>query len=120
MSEHDKHELQAVLYDLVAQHNEAIIGMNKSMVDLLAEMRAQSALYSACQETLASTVPDGDHDGHRRYHEAVIKKMEARAKLWQDVSSSVAKWGAIGILGWVGMSMWHEILAILSRLFVKG
>lgn len=109
-----------VLYDLVAQHNEALIEMSKSMADLLLEIRAQGALYSACQETLASTVPDGDHDGHRRYHEAVIKKMEARAKLWQDVSSSVTKWGVIGILGWVGMSMWHEILTIISRIFVRG
>jgi hypothetical protein len=87
----EKLDMNGILYDLVAQHNEAILEMKTSMDELLVELRAQSALYTACQEKLDASVPDGDHDGHRRYHEAVIKKIEARTKMWQDVGSNIAK-----------------------------
>lgn len=104
-----------ILYDLIAQHNEAIIEMKASMDNLLNETRAQTALYVQCQHRLESTVPNGDYDGHRRYHEAMISKMEARAKMWQDVSASVAKWGAVGIALYIATSVWHETVAAVTK-----
>jgi hypothetical protein len=104
------------VYDLIVQHNEAIIEMKHSMDELLSGLRSHTELFAACQDRLIATVPDGDYDGHRRYHEAVIRKMEARSKLWQDVSSSVAKWGAVGIFAWISIAIYHEAIAI----FLKG
>lgn len=116
-------EPHTILYDLIAQHNEAIIDMKKSMDVIIESLNAQKAQHVDCGvkwESLEQCVPNGDFDGHRRYHEAIIVKMEARAKLWQDVSASVAKWGIIGALGWFGYAVWHEFILQVFRVVTKS
>jgi len=61
-------------------------------------------------ELLAQSFPDGDPDGHRRYHEASIAKAEASAKMWADIQVSTAKWGIFGVLGWVVYNLWNAFL----------
>ena len=53
--------------------------------------------------------PDGDVDGHRMAHAAWIKKAEQQAKFWEEMRSSVAKWGVIGVLGFLLMASIHQI-----------
>ena len=61
-------------------------------------------------DILAKSFPDGDPDGHRRYHEASIRKAEASAKMWSDIQVSTAKWGIAGALGWVVYALWQAFL----------
>jgi len=61
-------------------------------------------------DLLAKSFPDGDPDGHRRYHLASIEKAEANAKLWTDIQASTAKWGILGILGWAVYALWTAFL----------
>jgi hypothetical protein len=44
--------------------------------------------------------PDGsvDHDGHRQYHEAMIKAATAQEQFWQELKLEVAKKGIWSIL----------------------
>lgn len=44
-------------------------------------------------DDLHKAFPGGDWDGHRRYHEAVIKSIEDRAKFYQDLRNDLAKKG---------------------------
>lgn len=53
-------------------------------------------------DDLAKGFPDGDWEGHRRYHEAVIKKMEARAQFYSDLRGKLVEkgvWALILLLG---------------------
>lgn len=109
----------AILYDIVAQHNESLIRMEQSITNMVNTIQGQEERNAACRERLMDMVPEGDFDGHRRYHEAIIKKMEAKAKWWQDFSASIAKWGAIAVLGWMAVAMWHEAVAAIRVLLVK-
>lgn len=44
--------------------------------------------------------PDGsvDHDGHRQYHEAMIKAATAQEQFWQELKLEVAKKGIWSLL----------------------
>lgn len=53
--------------------------------------------------------PGGDVDGHRMAHAAWIKKAEQQAKFWEEMRSSAAKWGVIGVLGFLLMASIHQI-----------
>lgn len=44
-------------------------------------------------DDLNSAFPGGDWDGHRRYHETLIAKAEARARFYLDLRSDLAKKG---------------------------
>lgn len=55
--------------------------------------------------------PEGDADGHRRHHEAVIKAAEDRAKFWQSMRTELAKWGLIGFTGWLVFTLWQAFLS---------
>ena len=102
----------AILYNIVAQHNESLIRMEASITGMVNAIKDQEKTAAEHRQRMFDCVPNGDHDGHRRYHEAVIQRMEARAALWQDVQKSVAKWGVIALLGWMAVAMWHEVIVI--------
>jgi hypothetical protein len=59
---------------------------------------------------IATAFPDSDADGHRRAHEAWIKKTEASTKFWDDLRASIAKWGAIGLLSFIAIAVWRSVL----------
>lgn len=53
-------------------------------------------------DELRRAFPGGDWDGHRRYHEAVIKRIEAREQFYQDLRTDLATkglWAVIIALG---------------------
>jgi len=41
---------------------------------------------------------DADFEGHRRYHEAMIRAANAQEKFWNELKLDVAKKGAWGLL----------------------
>lgn len=54
--------------------------------------------------------PEGDPDGHRKHHEAVIKAAEAKAEFWEKMRYEIAKYGLIGFLVWAGGYLWLGLL----------
>lgn len=47
---------------------------------------------------LHKAFPDGDIDGHRKYHEAKIRAAQAEEIFWTDLKLDIAKKGAWGII----------------------
>ena len=85
------------------------IAASVSALELTFANHAASTLVEREQiiaDLLAKSFPDGDPDGHRRHHEASIKKAEDQAKMWADIRVSTAKWGIFGFLGWVVFTLW--------------
>lgn len=66
--------------DMAAHHAE-----NKSEMEAL--RREMLALSSAVK----TGFPGGDFDGHRRYHELVIKREEQREQFWHGLLLHIAK-----------------------------
>ena len=50
-----------------------------------------------------------DYEGHRKYHEALIRAAEAQTEFWNDLKKEVAKKGIIAVLviicglAWLGV-----------------
>lgn len=42
--------------------------------------------------------PDGDPDGHRRFHEAAIKRAEAEAEVWMAAKKKIIEMTIIGLV----------------------
>lgn len=101
------HDLHIMMSTMLVANNEASIRMEKSIEKLVESLNAHEAVNSACRAKFLEAIPDGD--AHRRYHEDVIKRMEANTALWQDVQKSVAKWGIIGIIAFVAVAIWHAV-----------
>jgi hypothetical protein len=74
-------------------------------------MRAELTAHIIDEKVIiANAFPDQDADGHRRAHEAWIKKTEAQAKFLDDMKASVVKWGAIALLGFIAVAVWRAAL----------
>jgi hypothetical protein len=58
-------------------------------------------------DDLHKAFPGGDWEGHRRYHEGLIRKMEARTEFYEDLRSELAKKGVWAVLVLVGLAMWQ-------------
>jgi hypothetical protein len=60
-------------------------------------------------DDLAKGFPGGDPEGHRRAHEALIRKAEARAKFYEDLCSELAKKGLWALLALIGIAVWQYV-----------
>jgi hypothetical protein len=67
-------------------------------------------LRQAMQEVMTNSFPDGDPDGHRRAHEAWIRKEEDKAKFWHEMVVAGAKWLGLGVLGFLATAAWTAFL----------
>jgi hypothetical protein len=74
-------------------------------------MRQDLHLHIADEKAIiAHAFPNADPDGHRAAHDAWIRKAESQTKFWEDMRGSVAKWGAIGALGFIALAVWKLVL----------
>ena len=69
-------------------------------------------LAEAIANIMNKSFPEGDPQGHRRHHELSIKAAEDKAAFWKKMRDEVAKYGLIGIIGWLSFVAWAA--------FVKG
>lgn len=60
-------------------------------------------------DDLHKAFPGGDWDGHRRYHEELIRKMEVRSAFYEDLRSELAKKGVWALLLLIGIALWQFI-----------
>ena len=56
--------------------------------------------------------PAGDHEGHRRHHELVIKLAEEKAAFWKKMKEELFKYGLFGFLGWAFFALWATFLSV--------
>lgn len=85
---------------------EEVLAGQKAMAATLAKhISDEDAVF---QKIAVDAFPAGDSVGHRRIHEADIKRVEARAQFWVTLKTDIAKWGLIGVIGflltwgWIG------------------
>lgn len=72
-----------------AQINEKLLG------DLIGRV---DGLYHA--------FPDEDPSGHRRYHDAMVERIEKRAKLYDAMLEELTKKGMWALILFVGAALW--------------
>lgn len=60
-------------------------------------------------DDLHRAFPEGDPDAHRRYHETLIHKAEAKAKFYEDLRSELAKKGLWALLALIGVALWQYL-----------
>lgn len=64
----------------------------------LSHIETQLSDIKVCVASIKTAFPEGDIDGHRKYHEARIKAAVAEEAFWKDLKLDVAKKGAWGLL----------------------
>lgn len=60
-------------------------------------------------DDLHKAFPGGDWDGHRRYHETLIARAEARTKFYDDLRAELAKKGMWALIALLGIALWQYI-----------
>jgi hypothetical protein len=63
-------------------------------------------LAEAIANIMNKAFPEGDSSGHRIHHEMAIKAAEAKAEFWEKMRFEIFRWGLIGFIGWVVVSLW--------------
>ncbi len=58
------------------------------------------------QDNLLQGFPDGDTEGHRRYHEAVIEWRELRNRMVRAALEKMAATGGMAAIGWLIYALW--------------
>jgi len=91
------------ILDLLAQQNEKLDRMDETMHLIVRG-------FPKDQEG------DPDPDGHRRYHEAVISRMEKRAAFYEKMLTELTKYGLLGFFAWFCWVMGHGLLDYMQKI----
>jgi len=78
--------------------------LSKHMTDETMELAAEIT------KLMKEAFPEGDPKGHRKHHEAVIAKAEARAAFWKKMLEEISKYGLLGFLGWLATVAWSAFV----------
>jgi hypothetical protein len=92
-----------------------------AVVDMIAEMRstqktilaklnhAETFYFDQAQkiDSLMRGFPDGDIEGHRRYHQSVIEWRELRNQMVKAALVKMAQAGALAATGWLCVAIWR-------------
>lgn len=57
-------------------------------------------------DDLHDAFPGGDWISHRKYHENLIRKLEAKEKFYDDLRAELAKKGLWAVIVVVGLALW--------------
>ncbi|MEK6294169.1 MAG: hypothetical protein V4793_22845 [Paraburkholderia tropica] len=93
--------LDGLREDLAQRHSENVTAQSVADRKLDEVIRRVDDLHKA--------FPGGDWDGHRRYHETLIERAEARAKFYNDLRSELAKKGLWALLALIGVALWQYL-----------
>jgi hypothetical protein len=95
-------QLAAIRSDL--QHNaEQSEERHRHLVDSITAFMGRA-------ELLFDAFPEQDPNGHRRAHEEWVKEAAAKAEFWQTMKKELAKYGLLGLAGWVAFQLWTAFL----------
>lgn len=92
--------------DLDQRHSENLTSQAVTDAKVVEAIRRIDELHTA--------FPDGDADGHRRFHEAMISKAEARARLYEKLVEELVKKGLWALLLMVCVAVWAYVKSKLN------
>jgi hypothetical protein len=85
---------------------------NGRKIDAIIERNQQA---DAVVARLVAGFPDGDAEAHRRYHEAVIERIELRNKIVREALVKVAGSGALAGLAWLAYAVWQAFVVSVHK-----
>lgn len=60
-------------------------------------------------DDLHKAFPGGDWEGHRRYHEAMIDRIEKRTKLYDEMLEELSKKGMWALIVFIGAAIFYYV-----------
>lgn len=109
----EKTRMEKVFQDLLMDMlKEVRDGQKTSEAQLATAMQSLASHTKIDEENFRSIMkafPNGEIDGHRRYHQSIIDWYELRNRVIRECLVHILKAGAIGALVWVG---WTLLVAV--------
>ena len=92
------------LMEMVKETNANVSQLRTELADGAAEQKAD------LQAVLVRAFPEGDADGHRRHHEAVIQAAKDKAEFWKTMRTELGKYGLVAFWAWALYALWQAFL----------
>lgn len=96
------------IHDDIKKLDERVIGLDSRLTKHITDETMEIA--QELHKLMKDAFPEGDPTGHRKHHEAVIAKAEARAEFWKKLSFEISKGGLLGFLTWALYALWQYFL----------
>ena len=93
---------------LMKQVHEKIDIMDKKLTQHMTDETL--VLAEEIAKLMNSAFPGSDPQGHRVYHESQMQAIADRAAFWKMMRNEVARYGIIGVLGWLAYTAWIAFL----------
>ena len=104
-----------VLHQRVDAHDVSIENALRSIDRHQVEANEKLDVLGKKIDSMFVAFPQGDFDGHRRYHETMIEMLAERRRLRQAIQEKTISGLIWAALVGVGIAIWHELLALVGK-----
>lgn len=101
-------DASAALINVIEGLTTQVHEMREEIIKHKAELRGERE--QLVEDILRKALPDGDAEGHRRYHETVIAKIESQKQFYDKLLLELVKYGLLGFAGWAAYALWQAFL----------
>jgi hypothetical protein len=108
IQEHERRAENVSMMNMVMRVHDTVSEIDKK-IDKHIKADAED-LANNIKKLMSDAFPEGDAGGHRRVHEADIRRVEDRALFWRKMKFAISQWGLLGFLGWAGYYLWKALL----------
>lgn len=104
-----QHAGPEVIISLLQELREGQTNLANEMRNMSNQLNEHVATDERILKDIYKSFPEGDIEGHRRYHEAVIENMQVRAELVRACLKAVASAGLITGIGFTVKALWYYL-----------
>lgn len=105
-----KEELDAHIDRSEMRHKELTDKIESLSQSTLAAVTGINQIATETHKLLKAAIPNGDAEGHRRAHEAWIRKAEKEEEFWLDVKKKAVGAVVTAAVLWAGLVLWSAFL----------
>jgi len=99
--------MEAIL-KLVTEIHKDVREVDRKLTEHIADETTSAA--NLIEEFKKNAFVDGDAARHKQMQITALEKAEASSKFYHDIAASVAKWGLIGLFGFIVFAVWRAVL----------
>lgn len=93
-----------------ARHTEVLGRFTEMQKSTMGLLQANNTTVNEIHKMFKEAFPEGDVQAHRKAHEHWIEKDKADKEFWLKLKLEVVKWGAVALIGWVGIALWTAFI----------
>jgi|GEM_PF-4450793 len=105
--------------ELEESHGNTLVNVLEEILEGLDTVNTKADKMELTLKSMNKAFPDGDIEGHRRYHAEIIEVLQERKKFYREITKKTIIGVIWFLLVWLAMATYHELQSTVQSMVSK-